>query len=153
MRCFICRLGFSINKKINKIRIQSRRRMRRPHYLFVCSVSLSSCHVRSFCLISEWNFKFPSMVDVGRTAFQHGRCVVSAISRARLCRAIATLAIVMVSAGPALAQAPSLQLAFGIASLDQVRHQFRQIHGNRVANNKCRNRNQGGESSRGRLHS
>jgi len=86
--------------------------MRRPHYLFVCSVSLSSCHVRSFCLISEWNFKFPSMVDVGRTAFQHGRCVVSAISRARLCRAIATLAIVMVSAGPALAQALSFAPAF-----------------------------------------
>ena len=86
--------------------------MRQPHYLFVCSVSLSSCHVRSFCLISEWNFKFPSMVDVGRTAFQHGRCVVSAISRARLCRAIATLAIVMVSAGPALAQALSFAPAF-----------------------------------------
>jgi lipoprotein-anchoring transpeptidase ErfK/SrfK len=84
----------------------------RRHYLFVCSVSLSSCHVRLFCLIPEWNFKFPSMVNLGRTAFQHGRCVVSAISRARLCRAIATLAIVTVSAGPALAQALSFAPAF-----------------------------------------
>ena len=37
---------------------------------------------------------------------------MSAISRARLCRAIATLAIVMVSAGPALAQALSFAPAF-----------------------------------------
>jgi lipoprotein-anchoring transpeptidase ErfK/SrfK len=93
------------------------RRMRRPHYLFVCSVSLSSCQVRLFCLISEWNFKFPSMVDACRTAFQHGRCVVSAISRARLCRAIATLAIVTVSAGPAFAQALSFAPAFRFEQL------------------------------------
>jgi lipoprotein-anchoring transpeptidase ErfK/SrfK len=52
------------------------------------------------------------MVDTGRTAFQHGRCVVSAVSRARLCRAIATLAIVTVSAGPAFAQALSFAPAF-----------------------------------------
>jgi lipoprotein-anchoring transpeptidase ErfK/SrfK len=52
------------------------------------------------------------MVNAGRTAFQHGRCVVSVISRANLCRAIATLAIVVVSAGPAVAQALSFAPAF-----------------------------------------
>src|SRR4029077_3525104 len=52
------------------------------------------------------------MVDVIRTAFLHGRCVVPAISRARICRAIATLAIVGVSAGPAFAQALSFAPAF-----------------------------------------
>jgi lipoprotein-anchoring transpeptidase ErfK/SrfK len=52
------------------------------------------------------------MVDVSRTAFQHGRCVVSAISRARVCRAIATVAIVTVSAGPAFAQALSFAPVF-----------------------------------------
>jgi len=88
------------------------RRAQRPHYLFVCSISLSSCHVRSFCLISEWNFKFPSMVEAGGTAFQHGRFVVTAISRARLCPFIAALAIVAISAGPALAQALSFAPAF-----------------------------------------
>src|SRR6516225_10066142 len=92
--------------------MQSTRRMQPPRYLFVCSISLCGCHLRSFCLISEWNFKFPWMVTVGRTALQHGRYVVSAISRARLCRAIATVAIVTVSAGPALAQALSFAPAF-----------------------------------------
>jgi lipoprotein-anchoring transpeptidase ErfK/SrfK len=62
--------------------------------------------------MSKWNFKFPSMVGVIRTAFLHGRCVVSAISRARVCRAIATVAIVTVSAGPAFAQALSFAPAF-----------------------------------------
>jgi lipoprotein-anchoring transpeptidase ErfK/SrfK len=52
------------------------------------------------------------MVDVIRTAFLHGRCVVPAISRARVCRAIATVAIVTVSAGPAFAQALSFAPAF-----------------------------------------
>src|SRR4029077_6910397 len=52
------------------------------------------------------------MVDVIRTAFLHGRCVVPAISRARICRAIATVAIVTVSAGPAFAQALSFAPAF-----------------------------------------
>jgi lipoprotein-anchoring transpeptidase ErfK/SrfK len=52
------------------------------------------------------------MVTIGRTAFQHGRYVVPAISRARLCRAIATVAIVTVSAGPAFAQALSFAPAF-----------------------------------------
>jgi lipoprotein-anchoring transpeptidase ErfK/SrfK len=52
------------------------------------------------------------MVDVVRTAFLHGRCVVSAISRARVCHAIATVAIVAVSAGPAFAQALSFAPAF-----------------------------------------
>jgi lipoprotein-anchoring transpeptidase ErfK/SrfK len=52
------------------------------------------------------------MVDVIRTAFLHGRCVVSAISRARVCRAIAVLAIVTVSTGPAFAQALSFAPAF-----------------------------------------
>jgi lipoprotein-anchoring transpeptidase ErfK/SrfK len=52
------------------------------------------------------------MVDTGRTAFQHGRFVVSAIGRARLCRAIAALAIVTVSASPAFAQALSFAPAF-----------------------------------------
>jgi len=60
----------------------------------------------------KWNFKFPSMVDVIRTAFLHGRCVVSAISRARVCHAIATVAIVAISAGPAFAQALSFAPAF-----------------------------------------
>jgi lipoprotein-anchoring transpeptidase ErfK/SrfK len=92
--------------------MQSKRRMQPPRYLFVWSVSHSNCHLRAFCLISEWNFKFPSMVDVSRTAFQHGRCVVSAIRRARFCRAIAAVAIVAVSAGPALAQALSFAPVF-----------------------------------------
>jgi lipoprotein-anchoring transpeptidase ErfK/SrfK len=61
------------------------------------------------------------MVDTGRTAFQHGRFVVSAICRARLCRAIAALAIVTVSAGPAFAQALSFAPAF---RLDQPLSQY-----------------------------
>jgi lipoprotein-anchoring transpeptidase ErfK/SrfK len=44
--------------------------------------------------------------------FGTGGVVVSAISRARFCRAIATLAIITVSAGPAFAQALSFAPAF-----------------------------------------
>jgi lipoprotein-anchoring transpeptidase ErfK/SrfK len=83
-----------------------------PRYLFVCLVYFYDCHVRAFCLIPEWNFQFPSMVDARRTAFQHGRCVVSAIGRANLCRVIAALAAVALSAGPAFAQALSFAPAF-----------------------------------------
>src|ERR1700751_4444153 len=87
--------------------MQSKRLTQGPCSLFVCSVPLSSCHLRAFCSMPKWNFKFPSMVDVIRTAFLHGRCVVSAISRARACHAIATVAIAALSAGPACAQALS----------------------------------------------
>jgi lipoprotein-anchoring transpeptidase ErfK/SrfK len=62
------------------------------------------------------------MVDEPRTAFQHGRFIVAVISRADLCcasfcrarlgRAIVTLAILAISAGPAFAQALSFAPAF-----------------------------------------
>src|SRR5690242_18112415 len=57
------------------------------------------------------------MVVARSSAFQRGRCVMSASGRANLCRprlccAIAALAIVAISAGPAFAQALSFAPAF-----------------------------------------
>src|SRR6266581_9490272 len=52
------------------------------------------------------------MVDASRTAFQHGRCVVSANSRTRLCSAMASLAMLAISAAPAVAQALSFAPVF-----------------------------------------
>src|SRR5438105_11145020 len=52
------------------------------------------------------------MVDASRTAFQHGRCVVSVNSRTRLCSAMASLAMLAISAAPAVAQALSFAPVF-----------------------------------------
>src|SRR6266702_5181550 len=52
------------------------------------------------------------MVDASRTAFQHGWCVVSANSRTRLCGAMASLAMLAISAAPAVAQALSFAPVF-----------------------------------------
>src|SRR6266568_6152374 len=52
------------------------------------------------------------MVDASRTAFQHGRCVVSANSRTRLCSAMASLAMLATFAAPAVAQALSFAPVF-----------------------------------------
>jgi lipoprotein-anchoring transpeptidase ErfK/SrfK len=88
-----------------------------PCYLLVRSESFPSWDLRLFCWTSKRNFKFPSMVDACRSAFQHGRCIVSAIGRANLCRqclgrAIAAFAVVAISAGPACAQVLSFAPAF-----------------------------------------
>src|SRR5437763_1632073 len=52
------------------------------------------------------------MVDASRTAFQRGRCVVSANSGMRLCSAVASLVMLAISAAPAFAQALSFAPAF-----------------------------------------
>src|SRR5262245_7500688 len=52
------------------------------------------------------------MVDANRTAFQHGRFVVSAINHARLCGAFASLAMLAMATAPAGAQALSFAPVF-----------------------------------------
>jgi lipoprotein-anchoring transpeptidase ErfK/SrfK len=52
------------------------------------------------------------MVDANRTAFQHGRFVVSSITHARFCSAVASLAMLSISAAPAFAQALSFAPIF-----------------------------------------
>jgi lipoprotein-anchoring transpeptidase ErfK/SrfK len=52
------------------------------------------------------------MVDASRTAFQHGRFVVSAVNHARLCGALASLAMLAIATAPAGAQPLSFAPVF-----------------------------------------